>query len=190
MAERTHGFELIAEVSKALRYNLSDIGHKVCALIDSEAWREFETPNGKTVKHDSFLSFVEAEGLEGLGISMKRLRELCADYPPAIERINDLVPELGAHGGDRTEQERNTRLISRSDTVDRVLARLKRDHPELAELVIAGELSANAAAVQAGFRTRYFSVPHDPERAADSLRKRFTGHEIDLLVKYLTEGDA
>jgi hypothetical protein len=32
------------------------------------------------------------------------------------------------------------------------VARLKRDRPDLAERVIAGELSANAAAVEAGFR--------------------------------------
>jgi hypothetical protein len=30
------------------------------------------------------------------------------------------------------------------------LARLKRDYPELAERVVAGELSANAAAIEAG----------------------------------------
>ena len=34
------------------------------------------------------------------------------------------------------------------------LKRLKRDHPELAKQVINGDLSANAAAIQAGFRTK------------------------------------
>jgi hypothetical protein len=34
------------------------------------------------------------------------------------------------------------------------LARLRRDHPELAERVIAGEISANAAAIEAGFRKK------------------------------------
>ncbi len=34
------------------------------------------------------------------------------------------------------------------------IARLKRDRPDLAELVIGGALSANAAAIEAGFRRR------------------------------------
>ncbi len=34
------------------------------------------------------------------------------------------------------------------------LRRLRRDRPELAEMVIGGKLSANAAAIEAGFRKR------------------------------------
>ncbi len=38
------------------------------------------------------------------------------------------------------------------------LRRFKRDAPELAQRVVAGELSANAAAITAGFRPRKVSI--------------------------------
>ena len=41
------------------------------------------------------------------------------------------------------------------------LRRLKRDHPELAERVVRGEMSWNAAAVEAGFCKRVIHVPDD-----------------------------
>jgi hypothetical protein len=46
---------------------------------------------------------------------------------------------------------------------DYTLARLRRDRPDLAERVKAGELSANAAAIQAGFRSRTLNLPLNPE---------------------------
>lgn len=74
--------------------------------------------------------------------------------------------KLGTHGGDRPgsgrpkkgevkePQERNQACNARLKygTVPHTLARLDRDKPELAEKVRAGELSANAAAIEAGFR--------------------------------------
>jgi hypothetical protein len=54
------------------------------------------------------------------------------------------------------------------------VARLNRDHPDLAEQVNSGERSANAAAIEAGFRKRMFAVPSDNiEQAVDKLIKRF-----------------
>jgi hypothetical protein len=49
--------------------------------------------------------------------------------------------------------------------------RLKKEAPELAAKVMAGETSANAAAVAAGFRERKVTVPYDPARAARILVK-------------------
>jgi hypothetical protein len=46
------------------------------------------------------------------------------------------------------------------------IARLKRDNPELAERVVNGELSANKAAIQAGFRRPTIQVPADDYDAA------------------------
>jgi hypothetical protein len=46
------------------------------------------------------------------------------------------------------------------------LARLDRDHHELAAQVRAGKLTANAAAIEAGFRKRTFAVPIGDAHAA------------------------
>jgi len=63
---------------------------------------------------------------------------------------------------------------------DYTLARLKRDRPDLAEMVIGGAMSANAAAIEAGFRRR--DTPVDTLRrawgkASDDERAAFL-HEI------------
>jgi len=44
--------------------------------------------------------------------------------------------------------------ISRGNTLSYTLDRLSRNHPELYQRVIAGELSSNAAAIKAGFRKK------------------------------------
>jgi hypothetical protein len=93
--------------------------------------------------------------------------------------IRGEVAAAGRHGGAR-EQVRNTNLSDPhdgTDTATYVLRRLKRDNPELAEQVVAGVLSAHAAAVQAGFRRPTWTAPADPERLqhpapAQSLAER------------------
>lgn len=66
------------------------------------------------------------------------------------------------------------------------LARLERDAPELAAEVIAGAKSANAAAIEAGFRTRTITVPIDPARAARALVKHFDSGQLRELVYAIT----
>lgn len=68
-----------------------------------------------------------------------------------------------------------------------VLSRLKRDNPALAKRVLAGELSAHAAAIEAGFGRKTITVPHDPVRAAKALRRHFDRDEIKLLISGLLE---
>lgn len=70
--------------------------------------------------------------------------------------------KLGQHGGDRKSQQAedqgdNVTLI-RGNQRTYTLARLHRDRPDLAEKVEAGELSANAAAIEAGFRRKLTRV--------------------------------
>ena len=62
--------------------------------------------------------------------------------------------ESGAKGGRGNKGSTNSRAFesSGSTRADVTVARLKRDHPELAKRVESGELSANAAAIEAGFR--------------------------------------
>jgi len=64
------------------------------------------------------------------------------------------------------------------------LARLKRDEPSLYERVKRGELSANAAAIEAGWRnpkTRY-SLPDDPQAAGRYLAERVDREWFDMLI--------
>jgi hypothetical protein len=74
-------------------------------------------------------------------------------------------PKLGKHGGDRRSEKAkadqgghqnngSTLKPSQKNTKAHWLLRLERDRPDLAARVCAKEMSANAAAIEAGFRKR------------------------------------
>ena len=66
------------------------------------------------------------------------------------------------------------------------LRRLSKDRPDLHARVIAGEMSAHAAMIEAGFRARAITVPMDVERAADVLARNFQG-ETSRLIEAIQE---
>jgi hypothetical protein len=53
------------------------------------------------------------------------------------------------------------------------LRRLARNHPELLERFAAGELTANQAAIKAGFRKPTWTAPCEPDALARSIVKKF-----------------
>jgi len=61
------------------------------------------------------------------------------------------ITPLAGHGGARIRGS-GSATVGRGVTY--TLRRLKRDRPDLLKRVVSGELSANAAAVEAGFRKR------------------------------------
>jgi hypothetical protein len=90
---------------------------------------------------------------EEIAVAVEWLRLNPDNVPRSLERVQNLA----GWGGDRRsekakDQDRVPTLKTRGRAYD--LARLKRDRPDLAEKVIAGELSANAAAIEAGFRKK------------------------------------
>jgi hypothetical protein len=90
----------------------------------------------------------------------RRVFPPCRKNPKALEAINRTVgaapeQEIGIDGGKPGpgrghKTGSDTTRLGRGATY--ILRRLKRDRPDLAERVIVGEKSANAAAIEAGFR--------------------------------------
>ena len=92
-------------------------------------------------------------------------------------------PEFVKRGGDRKSEGikvSNTYFYRKSSPKERnskpgTLRRLARSHPDLLARVESGELSAHAAAVQAGIRKPMRSIPVDtPEAAIRALLRVFT----------------
>jgi hypothetical protein len=100
------------------------------------------------------------DGERALALVRAELAREGVDFDAAAdsERDAELVKrKLGGHGGDRKSEEnkyqgRNPILKTRGRDYDMV--RLSRDRPDLAKRVVVGELSANAAAIEAGFRRK------------------------------------
>lgn len=183
---------LVDALSSALDsggHGLSNVPVLLKRLLAEEGWREFETVRGEVVRHERFEEFVAAPPLKGLGAEISLIKRIVADDPEAVDLLDQALQ--GKHGGDRSKLD-NIQLASPSSAPDgtsqaRALRRLRKDAPELHAEVIAGRLSAHAAMVKAGFRTRTISVPVEhPDRVAAALRRHMTQEQLEELVRHLT----
>ena len=71
------------------------------------------------------------------------------------ERVEGLlradIPPARAHGDNQYQSGvRDTKSTSEQDDASYVVARLKRDNPEIANAVVNGTITPNAAAIQTG----------------------------------------
>ena len=95
------------------------------------------------------------------------------------ELARESVGKATKHGTNQhSEGGHDNVMSSQGNAATYTLARLKRDHPDLAVRVVAGELTANAAAIQAGFRRKTWSAPDDPEQLAQAVAKRYPGWQL------------
>ena len=125
---------------------------------------------------------------DALGITTRQAESLIKSKPG-----QQVGAVLKNHGGDRkseefTQQEdqgNNVTLKTRGNNVEYTIARLrKEDRPDLAKKVEAGELSANAAAIEAGFRHPTCTVVTDDiDSAIRTLRKHYTWRKIESAIK-------
>jgi hypothetical protein len=147
-------------------------GQVLDELLRARAWRVI--PPGKP--YGSMDAMLKAE----VGLGEKAIKD-------AIRKAT-----LVAHGGDRRSAEFQgnniTLKLSRGTSETYIVRRLRRDRPDLAERVERGEMSANKAAVEAGFRDKHLSVPiGQPQRLAETLRKHMTPDQIRVLLKLLAD---
>jgi len=112
------------------------------------------------------------------------------------KEIKNLIvkAQLAAHGGDRRSDEfqvSNVQLKPQSgNTETYIRRRLRRDNPDLADRVESGDLSPHAAAVQAGFRPKTFTVRADrPESIVATLRRQLDPETLAMVTKLLMQED-
>lgn len=162
-------------------------------LRDEDAWREFVGPDGKVVRHETFAEFVSGAPPKGLGGRSSQLIALCGTDEELAQWVRSQllasVPEalpVGTPGHGTKESGTHNTSATRDNAA--IVARLKRDDPELAEQVVRGETTANAAARAKGWRKPRIVVS-SPERTAQSLRKHMNPDALARLARLLTEDD-
>ncbi len=169
-----HGGESLAEFPKLLE-----------RILDDEAWRSFTTQRGETVTHETLDEFVTDTPLAGLGSTVSQVDRLLADYPRVKDKWDAALyrpPSLHAAGGARSSRPEH-------GSQREALRRLRKDRADLHARVLDGELSSNAAMIEAGFRRRTVKVPLDNmERAAALLRKHLDTAQLHDLATRL-EGE-
>jgi len=167
-------------------------GH-IKRIIREDMWQErIVQATGELAEYDHFAEFVNDPPPKGLGADVDMLKRMCKKDDEALRLLREVV--TGDDGRpEKTDESVDNVNSSRSsgNSKDYTLDRLAREDPELYEKVVADEMSANAAAIEAGFRTKSVSVPvhkggdEQHERAAKSLAKHFD--DLGLLIKKLQE---
>ena len=170
--------------------SLADVPGLMKNIIKSDMWRDrIVRQTGQQATFKRFRDFVEAYPPEGLRTTISMLIQICNTYGDmeAVAMIAQV--EAGERGGNNNPEGKNQYVdkqvkvdIINFDHEDKVtgdgtsttytMRRLEKDAPELHKAVVSGELSPNAAALQAGFRRRKFQMPDTPEAAGKYLAGR------------------
>lgn len=174
----------------------------LAAIVEDETWRKVPSGPNRPEPFTSFRRFVEANPPFGLGYSIKQLRALLQLAHPGegsteiharmeamrsevARLIAEEVPAAHGQGGDRRSdgfQMSATHL--KAHTAEHIVSRLKKADPELAERVVNGEITANAAARQKGWRKPRV-VLTSPESIAAALRRHLGPDDIAALIRLL-----
>lgn len=183
---------------------LANVPSLLKKVIAEQMWRErFVTQTKQVITFKSFREFVEADPPEGLKANVNLLLRICADYED-MEAVSMISTEVGGNKGAPIGNSNatktnvsNTNIClgedkpTRGDTTDYTVRRLSKQRPDIHAKVIAGELSPNAAAIEAGFRKTKFQLPTDPAAAGHYLAKR-VDHEwliecMDAFMKAISQ---
>lgn len=192
MSSLAHNFNCVRYLADSLITGgkaLANVPDAVKAVLKDKAWKNYRTDSGREFHHDSFQAFVTTPPLGGLGCKdVGQLERLCADDPEARLAIQEaLKGKAGRPSKDEDKSHDNVMRLKpgQGNSQGYTLDRLKRDHRELFDRVVAGELSANAAAIEAGFRKRMVQVEPTVDGFTKAIHKHLDGDSVDALVESL-----
>ena len=166
---------------------------------DPPLWQTLKRDDGE--HFETFTEFVQ-DYSKGLGMSTDELKKLLAVKgrtearghltvnPGLFEKVrNDVAGLLGEdvpaeRPVGRPPQSKGATPTFEQKGADGILARLKRDDPDMARRVIDGELTANAAAREKGWRKPRVLLTN-PQSVAKRIREHFTNEEIAQLKDLL-----
>ena len=158
------------------------------AMEKYEGWRTLINEDGKPFA--SYADFCKAKQPWGLGHDPVMIDRLIGERKTAQER-HATTRTLNTNG---TNQYTNTQDIDGYvdnmpikpgyTNADYLTARIKRDFPDIAERMAAGEYrSVRQAALEAGIVKPVVQVPAEPERAARALLRHFNADELREIVE-------
>jgi hypothetical protein len=136
-------------------------------MIEDQCWLTHTRQDGSSFA--SFRELVEYKLWWGLETPYDDLVYFCRKDSECVRALEENRGGLGSHGGAREQDGNRTLQSSRGTTSDYTKRRLKRDRPDLYEKVISGDMTANAAAIEAGFRKPSPPPIRTPESALDAI---------------------
>lgn len=173
--------QIICDLRDALRDGASGLAYVPRLLkrvLETGAWRErYDRTSRKPVPFRTFAEFVTTPATEGLGADIALVQRIVKGDPVTEDLLDKALQR--EHGGDRRPEGKvdNIHLevspVGRGTSRAYALRRLRKDAPELHAQVLAGDITAHAAMVQAGFRPQTFTVRADSaDSVAAALRRQ------------------
>jgi hypothetical protein len=185
-----HNANVIESLGSALRsgeHGLRTFPDLLKRVIEEGSWREFVTQRGEHVTHNRFEQFVSTPPLKGLGADMGLVRNIVRDRADVVNLLDKATQRPVGHP-QADSIGNNVPNRPEGNTAAKALRRLRKDAPELHAEVLAGNLSAHRAMVNAGFRRRTATVPvDDPIAAARTIRRQFNKDALVQLVAALLD---
>jgi len=171
-------------LAQAVRHGstrLASVPGLIKQVIEEDLWHERQLPRSSIIEHyASFAAFIA----DGLGTTLPQLQDLCRRDRGALDAIDQVTQNPPSiHRGAFNNVKGTDAPVGNSSAY--ALRKLRKDRPDIHKRVLAGELSPNAGAIEAGFRQRKHQIDHDPIKAAKQLRRYFTETELHELRKAL-----
>ena len=171
---------------------IDNIPGLVVQLIEEDIWREVYIKELEyTVKYDKFEDIIITPPPEGLGTTVDILKRLIVDNKTLslldeVLRVGPGAP-LGNLNqlGTIDDNIHNSRESPTGTSRQAGLRRLRKDRPDLHKKVNDGDMTVNAAMVEAGFRAKTFTLPLDVAIIAKKLKERLTTDQLNDLISKL-----
>jgi hypothetical protein len=169
------------EVAQAASGSANELIPALSRIIDTGHWREFEHPMHGLQQFDRFTDYC-SQFLELDPRAVELLLDR-SNFKAAAEQVRRMLAEdiEPVSNAGRPVNLSDTKVTAPQEKQDAaaVIARLKRDRPDLAQQVIDGDLSPNAAAITAGIRKAYARYrTDDPALAVAALLRHYTAEQI------------
>lgn len=156
-------------------------------------WQErMVSQTGEVVTYRRFVDFVTAPMPKGLQTTVNLLIDICQTYGDmaAVALLAQAEGgKVGAPVGNDNAAKTNVDNINNcfgatgdGTSVSYTMRRLAKTAPEIHERVVAGELSPNAAAIEAGFRVRKMQIPAEPEAAGKYFSGRVNREWMEAML--------
>lgn len=190
----------LSETLSSGEIGLKHVPELLKRVLSEGMWRERIVPQTREVaSFDTFQQFVESTPPNGLGATVHLLRRMCNDDVETLDLIDQAMQRGPGKTWDSRTVDNTVDIVNNNprptgNTAASGLRRLRKmaaSSPAVAELqsaVLGGEMSVNAALVQAGLREKTITIPVNPQRAAGAIMRHFTTEQVNELVSLLTPG--
>ena len=153
---------------------LSGVPGYVKEIIKERMWVEFyDDVAGKNMTNITFEQFVTRGAPEGLGTDINHLKDMCRLNTDVLDAI-DKATKRPAHIHADVD---NINVRPTGTSKAQALRRLRKDAPGVHARVIAGEISANAGMIEAGFRKKTATIEATPEGVVRYIMRHMTPFE-------------